>query len=40
VRSVPEILYPERAKNSAVAFDREPAGIANFTLSIIFHLNF
>jgi hypothetical protein len=33
-------LYPERAKNSEVAFDREPAGIANFILSNFFHLIF
>jgi len=34
VRSVPPILNPDFEKNSAVAFSKEPFGIANFILSI------
>src|SRR5208283_5200064 len=40
VRSVPPILKPDLEKNSAVAFSKEPFGMVNFILSIIFNLNF
>ncbi len=40
VRSVAETLNPERAKKSEVALAKEPAGMANFTLSIFCHLKF
>ena len=40
VRSDAPILNPDLEKNSAVAFSKEPFGIANFILSINFSPNF